>query len=273
MVWSEEFDGGPEPDRATWTHDLGDRGWGNRELQRYTDELTNVRVEDGHLIITARKTEGGGFTSGRIKTEGKVTFRYGTVEARIKTPDLADGLWPAFWTLGQNFSEVGWPGCGEIDVLEMGFKGSLTDGVVNRRVNSALHWRAGKRHAHTPSSLNLEESLADTFHVYRLEWTPTSIITKIDGETILKFDLPPESESADWAAFHRPHFLLLNLAVGGNYPGILEAEGITAPLPGELVVDWVRLYDNGFTELGGSAIEAGADGAEPADDGEADDTP
>ena len=138
QIWSEEFNGGTSPNSAVWSYDLGGSGWGNNELQTYTNNSNNVRVEGGHLIITALQQSGSGgqpsFTSARIRTQDKLTLQYGTVEARIKIPDLGNGLWPAFWTLGNNFSSVGWPDCGEIDVLEMGSVEAISSGVVNRRV-------------------------------------------------------------------------------------------------------------------------------------------
>ena len=145
VIWSDEFDSGSAPNSAVWTAETGGGGWGNSELQTYTSDPANLRVEGGNLIITAIASEGGRgrpgsktFTSARIKTEGKLTIQYGTIEARIKIPDLADGLWPAFWTLGNNFSSVGWPDCGELDIMEMGFADAIAAGVVNRRVGSTL---------------------------------------------------------------------------------------------------------------------------------------
>ena len=117
VLWSEEFNTGTSPDSTVWSYDLGASGWGNAELQEYTSASENVHIENGNLVITAQKSENG-FTSARIRTEDKLTFKYGTIEARIKIPDLADGLWPAFWTLGNNFKQVGWPFCGELDIME-----------------------------------------------------------------------------------------------------------------------------------------------------------
>ena len=132
LLWSDEFDSGTALDSTVWSYDLGDWGWGNQELQNYTSESDNVRVEDGNLVITVLKDTSGGsepvFTSARVRTQDKLTFKYGRIEARIKMPDLADGLWPAFWTLGNNFSEVGWPSCGELDIMEMGSSSAITQG-------------------------------------------------------------------------------------------------------------------------------------------------
>ena len=143
LLWSDEFDSGVAPDPSIWSYDLGATGWGNQELQEYTDDLDNARVNDGNLIITARRTEPGTspaeFSSARLRSQDKVMFKYGTIEARIKVPDLADGLWPAFWTLGNTFSEVGWPACGELDILEMGWRDAVRDGFANRWLSSAAH--------------------------------------------------------------------------------------------------------------------------------------
>ncbi len=254
VVWSDEFDTGSVPDPATWTYDLGDNGWGNRELQDYTRSPDNARIENGNLVITAREIpwgeSGTRLTSARIRTQDKVTFRYGTVEARIRVPNLADGLWPAFWTLGNNFSEVGWPACGEIDIVEMGSGAAIAEGVVNRRVGSAAHWMNGDEWASYPLFLDAEADLSEDYHVFRLDWTPESITTYLDGQPVWTMDIRPES-CPECSEFHEPHFLILNLAIGGNYTGLLSEDDITAPLPAEMHVDYVRIIDNGHTVLGG----------------------
>ena len=249
QIWSEEFNFGSTPDPASWSYDLGSWGWGNQELQNYTNSQNNVRVEDGHLVITARQEWNGTFTSGRIKTQDKFTFQYGTVEARIKVPDLANGLWPAFWTLGNNFSTVSWPACGEIDVLEMGSGSAINSGVPNRKVYSTAHWQDNNGgYAGYGQSVVMSEDLNDDFHIYRMEWTPSSITTFIDDQQIWVMDISnPSSFSGE--EFHAPHFFILNLAVGGNFTGIWSSNGITAPLPAEYRIDYVRLYDNGHTIL------------------------
>ncbi len=142
LLWSDEFDSGTQPDEKFWSYDIGRgiQGWGNQELQYYTDDPANVSISDGVLRIRAQEGPTRPFTSARIKTEDKLTILYGTVEARIKVPNLADGLWPAFWTLGNNFSEVGWPFCGELDIMEMGNSSAIAEGVINRRVGSTAHW-------------------------------------------------------------------------------------------------------------------------------------
>lgn len=256
VIWSDEFDTGSAPDNAVWSYDRGASGWGNNELQEYTSAPQNVRIEEGNLVIAVQKDDNG-FTSARIRTEDKLTFKYGTIEARIKVPDLADGLWPAFWTLGNNFSQVGWPSCGETDIMEMGSGSAISAGVINRRVGSAAHWdNQGQgsmyaRHVDTPSDLD------DDFHIFSMNWTPTQITTYIDGQLIWTFRIQIDS-CADCSEFHQPHFIILNMAVGGNYTGLLSPGQISATMPAEMLIDYIRISDNGFTQLGGSAAPARA---------------
>ena len=255
LVWSEEFNTGTVPDPATWSHDTGATGWGNQELQAYTDLPSNARIENGYLVITARRHEDGGqpFTSARIHTQGRMEFQYGILVARIKLPDLADGLWPAFWALGSDFSETGWPGCGELDVMELGHSDAIRDGAVNRRVGSAAHWEHDGEHALYHDSLDSESDLTDGFHIFRMTWTPEFVRTSVDGEPVWTMDLRSRS-CTDCSEFHQPFFILLNLAVGGRYPGRLAADEITASFPAEMLVDYVRIYDNGFTKISGSGL-------------------
>jgi beta-glucanase (GH16 family) len=251
VLWSEEFDTGTSPDPSIWSYDLGASGWGNSELQEYTRASQNVRIEDGNLVIAVQKTDSG-FTSARIRTEDKLTFKYGTIEARIKVPDLANGLWPAFWTLGNNFSEVGWPYCGELDIVEMGSSSAITAGLINRRVGSAAHWDNQGQWASFARSYDSPSDLDGGFHIFRMDWTPTQITTYIDDQQIWTFRIQIDT-CADCSEFHRPHFMILNMAVGGTYTGLLSTGEITAQTPAEMLVDYVRISDNGFTVLGGSA--------------------
>lgn len=260
-VWAEEFDTGTTPNPAIWSYDLGGGGWGNAELQTYTSDSANVRVEGGYLRITAREQllKGGrkSYTSARIKTENKLTVQYGTIEARILVPDLANGLWPAFWTLGNNFSTVGWPDCGEIDIMEMGSAAAISAGLVNRRVGSTAHWEYNNSHAEYGLTYDSPTDVAGTWRVYRMEWTPTMISTYIDNTWVWSIDIAnPSGFSGE--EFHQPHFFILNLAVGGTFTGITLAQNITAPFPAEMLVDYIRIYDNGFTILGGSSTGGGA---------------
>ena len=152
LVWQEEFNTGTSLSNDLWTYDFGDGcergncGWGNAELEYYTSRPENVRIENGNLVIEARSENFGSraFTSGRVKTEGRVHFKYGTLEARIKIPNLANGLWPAFWTLGTIGG--GWPSIGEIDVMEMGNQSARLAGIINKQVTFANHWKIGRAH-------------------------------------------------------------------------------------------------------------------------------
>ena len=245
LIWSEEFNYTSAPDSDVWSYDLGDWGWGNQELQKYTSDSDNVWVNGSNLVITAVR-QGNSFTSARIKTLDKLTFKYGTVEARIQTPDLANGLWPAFWTLGNNFPTAGWPDCGEIDVMEMGSGSAINGGVVNQRVGSHFHWDAGG-YANWGSSHDMPSPINDTFVIYRMEWTPTAVSTYINGMHIVTMNTSSIPE------FNAPHFFILNLAVGGTYTGIFDSGGITASFPAEYRVDYIRIFDNGHTVLGGSS--------------------
>ena len=257
VIWSDEFDTGTSLDSAVWSYDLGAGGWGNQELQTYTNSSENVRIEAGNLIITVQETivgdNGSSFTSARVRTQDKLTFKYGTIEARIKIPDLADGLWPAFWTLGNNFSEVGWPSCGELDVMEMGSGSAIAAGVINRRVGSAAHWDNQGEWASYSRSLDTATDLDDEFHIFSMNWTPEQITTYIDDMLIWTYRIKIDS-CADCSEFHQPHFIILNMAVGGNYTGLLNPGQITAATPAEMLIDYIRIYDNGFTELGGSSL-------------------
>lgn len=261
VIWSEEFDSGTAPDSAVWSYDLGETGWGNRELQEYTSESQNVRIENGNLVIAVQK-DGSDFTSARIRTEDKLTFKYGTIEARIKIPDLANGLWPAFWTMGNNFSQVGWPFCGELDIMEMGSGAAISQGIINRRVGSAAHWDNLGSQATYNRSIDTASDLNDGFHIFKMDWTPERITTYIDDQQIWTFYIKIDS-CAGCSEFHQPHFIILNTAVGGTYTGLLTAEQITATTPAEMLVDYIRISDNGFTELGGSSVQKDLPGIGP----------
>lgn len=292
LLWAEEFnyDGAPHAER--WSYDLGGGGWGNQELQVYTDDPDNVVVDGCALNIMARRqasTDGSEdvFTSARIKTEHKVSFTYGSLETRIKVPDMEAGLWPAFWTLGSDMYQVGWPRAGEIDILEMGQGLAINEGLVNHRVVSAAHWDLEGQYATYARWLDASRDLTQDFHIYRMEWTPTSIANYVDDEWIWEMDIT-EEKCTSCQELHSPHHIMLNLAVGGGFTssgtsssaaggasssssgsscagssssagasssssgGGCAARGpedITAPLPGVLLVDWIRLYDNGDTIL------------------------
>ncbi|MFC4728019.1 glycoside hydrolase family 16 protein [Coralloluteibacterium thermophilus] len=264
LVWEENFDG-PGIDGGTWTYDVGTGcqiglcGWGNAELQYYTSRPENARIENGRLVIEARREtfEGSPFTSARLKTEGRLHFKYGTLEARIRTPEVGNGLWPAYWMLGV----VGvWPERGEIDIMEAGSAAAIAEGMANRRIGGAVHWDYNGHKADYSRDYDSPTDLHTDFRVYRMTWDPEFIRMYIDDVEYFAFDIS-DPDGASVHEFHQQHYLLLNVAVGGTYTGILSPDGITAPLPGRMEVDYIRLYqDHPESELyigGDAAIPAG----------------
>ena len=246
LFWSDEFDG-PSLNTDNWTCETGGHGWGNAELQYYTDRPENVDVRDGKLVITARKEnyQGSKATSARLITLGKVYFKYGYVTASIKLPKTANGLWPAFWMMGNDFKSKGWPNCGETDILEMGH----SNGFNNRQetfLNGACHWGA-PGHQYYARDINNKYSVQDgQFHTFTCIWTEDKISMYIDLETYP--DAKPYFEMAikDFGdnEFRKENFILLNLAVGGNFPGIWDINQITALSdgPAEMEIDYVRVF-------------------------------
>ena len=250
VIWSEEFDG-PGINKNVWAYDIGGWGWGNGELQYYTSRPQNAYIEDGKLVIQALRENynGNSFTSARLLTQGRFAFKYGTLEARIKMPDIANGLWPAFWLLGNNFGPADWPFCGETDIVELGSRSALDAGLANRRLNAAAHWDNNGDYASHAVFTDAAVNLNEDYHLYKLSWTPTMMRAYLDGAEFWSLDISnPQSRFLD--EFHQPAFIVLNLAIGGwNYVKINEPGGITAPFPAQMVVDWIRLYSDPSTEL------------------------
>lgn len=220
----EEFDGpaGAGPNTGYWSVDVGPsavHGWEEGSLQTYTDDPENVRLDgSGHLVITARR-EGDNYTSGRVVTRGKLEFGQGRLLARIKFP-AGQGLWPAFWMLGSNIETVGWPQCGEIDIMEL-----INDAVT---YHVALHAPGAAPEASGPIA-----DLSDDFHDYWVERTPSSITVGVDDSVLASFDpavVTPDSPRI----FVEPMFVLLNLAVGGDWPGPPDS---STPFPATMLVD------------------------------------
>ncbi len=241
LVWADEFQqaDGSAPDTTKWVHDLGGGVWGNNELQIYTDRRVNSRIEGGKLIIEARKETLTGadgvkrdYTSARLKTLGKASWTFGRAEARIKVP-RGQGIWPAFWALGTNITIVDWPACGEIDIMEnIGREPSTVHGTVHGPGYSGADGIGG---AHTLSN---GVALADGFHLFSIEWEPASIRWFLDDQlyfTLSPANLPP---GKSWV-FNHDQFLLLNVAVGGDWPGNPDP---TTSFPQRMEVDYVRVY-------------------------------
>lgn len=234
LVWSDEFDGpaNSAPDPAKWTYDLGGGGWGNGELEVYTNTRENVFQDGaGHLVIRAIKTDSGGYTSARLKTQGKFSIEHGKIEARIKIPH-AQGMWPAFWMLGADIVSAGWPKCGEIDVMEnIGKEPAIVHGTVHGSGYSGAHSIGA------PYSLPGSPPLSEDFHMYSVEWRPARVEFFIDGTPYLTVTPASLPAGAKWVYDH-PFFLLLNLAVGGGWPGNPDQ---TTVFPQEMLIDWVRV--------------------------------
>lgn len=223
LVWSDEFNGS-SVNTSNWTFETGAGGWGNNEQQYYRSQ--NATVSNGNLVITARRESFGGanYTSARLKTQGKRSFTYGRMEARIRMP-LGQGLWPAFWMLGSNFSSVGWPRCGEIDIMEHVNTSSTVHGTI--------HWDANG-YANYGGSTNTSPA---NYHVYSVEWNTSAIKWFVDGVKYHEANILNNINSTE--EFHRPFFFILNMAVGGNWPGQTIDN---SKLPASMYVDYVRVY-------------------------------
>lgn len=236
LVWSDDFSGaaGTLPDQSKWTFDIGtgNNGWGNSELEYYTNKTSNVQLNgDGQLIITARKEQysGSGFTSARIKTQGLFSQAYGRFEAKLKTP-TGPGLWPAFWLLGENIKEVNWPECGEIDIMEQrGQQPSITHGSVH----GPGYFGANAK----TKGFGLQQGRFDQeYHLYAIEWTSDCIDYYVDN--VLFQRIQPSDLTGKWV-FNKPMFIILNVAVGGNYVGYPTSE---TPFPQSMIIDYVKVY-------------------------------
>jgi beta-glucanase (GH16 family) len=240
LVWSDEFNGpaGTAPSGSRWIHDVGAFGSTDKELQTYTSSPANASWDGhGHLAIVARnQTATGpdgvtrGYTSARIETQGRFSATYGLIEARMKIP-AGPGLWSSFWMLGNNFDTVGWPVCGEIDVMEALGQDPFT-------VRATIHGPIGRSsYSHGQNFLSAT-SLASRFHTYGVSWSPNSITWLIDGVAYASMTPADLAPGQTWA-FNQPFHLVLNLAVGGDWPG--PPNSFTS-FPAILLVDWVRVY-------------------------------
>jgi beta-glucanase (GH16 family) len=242
VIWSDEFSvpDGSAPDSKKWTYDIGGKGWGNQELEYYTNRKENARIENGNLVITALKESYTGadgltrdYTSARLKTQGLFNQAYGRFEARIKIPE-GQGMWPAFWMLGEDISSAGWPKCGEIDIME-------NVGKEPGTVHGSLHGPSTERSTSDLTaifSLPAGRNFADDFHLYAIEWEPDIVRFYVDANLYATFNSSQWPAGGKWV-FDHPFFIILNLAVGGNWPASPDA---STKLPQSMLVDYVRVY-------------------------------
>lgn len=221
LVWGDEFTD-TTINTNFWNFETGGNGWGNHEKEYYQPD--NASIENGNLVITAKKENVGinSYTSSRMTTQGKKEFTYGKIEARIKIP-VGQGLWPAFWMLGANISTVNWPGCGETDIMEHINADSIMYGTI--------HW---DNNGHVQDSKSTTSSPSD-YHVYGVEWTAKTITWYVDTTVYHTSDITVNSTDE----FHKPFFLLLNVAVGGDWPGQTVDDN---KFPAKMYVDYVRVY-------------------------------
>jgi beta-glucanase (GH16 family) len=240
LSWSDEFNGpdGSGPDPTKWGNDVGGNGWGNQELEYYTPGSENAQIAGGVLTITARQLASGEtslpcsygtcqYTSARINTLGKFSQKYGRFEARIEIPS-GQGLWPAFWLLGDDVDQVGWPASGEVDIMEnAGASPSKNHGSLHAPGNQAM-----------TAVFSSETSLAAGFHTYAIDWTAEAIWFYVDDQLYETRNAADAPSPADWP-FDQPFFILLDVAVGGTFAG---APNSATTFPQTMKVDWVRVY-------------------------------
>jgi beta-glucanase (GH16 family) len=249
LVWSDEFNGpnGSSPDPTHWTFDTGGNGWGNHELEYYTRRVENAQIENGSLVIAALEETYTGadgvtrhYTSARLKTQAEFAQAYGRFEARIKIP-YGQGMWPAFWMLGNNLGTVSWPGSGEVDIMEnIGKEPSTVHGTIHGPGYSGMNGIG------SPYSLP-SGKFSDDYHLFAVEWQPNVIRFYVDDKlyaTRTPADLPA---GTSWVYDH-PFFIILNLAVGGSWPGNPDN---TTVFPETMLVDYVRVYQRSGSRLPG----------------------
>jgi beta-glucanase (GH16 family) len=239
-VWHDEFNGpnGAAPDKGKWLVETGGNGWGNSELEYYTARGQNVRQENGNLVIEAIKERFVGpdgvsrdYTSGRLDTSGRFSQNYGRFEARIKNPS-GRAVWPAFWMLGNDFPIAGWPGCGEIDVME-------EIGPLGSQIRGSLHGPGYSGRNSLTSTFQLPAgNFGDAFHVFALEWEPGILRFYVDGQ-LYATKTPSDLPSGKRWVYDHPFFLILNLAVRGDAP---DSPATSTVFPQRMLVDYVRVY-------------------------------
>ena len=241
LVWSDEFN---SINTGTWTHETGGGGWGNNEREYYTNGNNasiqfDAQANSNVLVLEARRDNPANYncwygrceyTSSRMKTEGKRTFQYGRIEARLKLPQT-QGIWPAFWMLGNDIGSVGWPACGELDIMEhVGFEPSITHGAMHGPNYSGNTPFAG--------TYFLSEQVNANYHVYAIEWNSTTVRWYVDGNLFYTVTKSQVQSYGNWV-FDHPMFLILNVAVGGNWPGSPNGSSV---FPQRMYVDYIRVY-------------------------------
>lgn len=233
LVWSDEFNG-PGLDLSNWTYEIGDGcdrgicGWGNEELEVYTDSESNVFTENGKLTIKA--TDDGAcncYESGRIITQDKREFKYGRIDIRARITE-GQGLWPAIWMLGENINEVGWPVCGELDIME-------NIGNEPKKVHGTVHYDAGGYKSSTGST-SIGENFSEKFHVFSILWDLDKITWYVDYQPYKTLN---KSMVGSTYPFNNSFFFIMNVAVGGLWPGSPDA---TTQFPQEMVIDYIRVF-------------------------------
>jgi beta-glucanase (GH16 family) len=242
LTWSDDFSGadGSTPDATKWAYDLGGGGWGNQELETYTSRAQNAQIKGGNLVITAQQetftgTDGitRNYTSARLKTQDLFKQAYGRFEARIKIPK-GQGIWPAFWMLGNDISTVSWPKCGEIDIMEnIGREPGINHGSLHGPSTTAP-----TSDMTSTISLPAGPAYGDDFHVYAIEWEPGTVRFYVDANNYATFTQAQWPAGGQWV-FDKPFFILLNVAVGGSWPGSPDA---TTQFPQQMLVDYLRVY-------------------------------
>ena len=244
LVWSDEFSSpdGSAPDPSKWTYDTGGKGWGNTELECYTTRLQNAQINGGNLVITAQQENApfvcsdgstNSYTSARLKTQGLFSQAYGRFEARIKV-SAGQGMWPAFWMLGKDITTAGWPTCGEIDIME-------NIGKEPGTVHGSLHGPSTTTRTSDATSiftLPAGQAFADDFHLFAVEWERGVVRFYVDSNLYATFTESQWPAGGTWV-FDHPFFIILNVAVGGNWPGSPDSSTV---FPRHLLVDYVRVY-------------------------------
>ena len=277
LVWQDLFDAN-ELNSQRWNIEVNGDGGGNNELQYYTDRAENVLLGDdgkgnGCLILTAKKEVYGGrqATSGRITSKNKIAFKHGKIEAAIKLPKTANGLWPAFWMMGNDYDQVGWPRCGETDIMEFGNATGIKNGTQDRYFNGACHWgQSWENHPNYARAVTYQYSLQDDeFHIYTLIWDEEKVAMYVDLDKYPDADpyyimtIPATNDTnSPGYYFHKENFILFNLAVGGNFPGIWDINQITAlnesnDYQASMYVNYVKIYQKGTADESSSFLDKG----------------